>query len=479
MIRNKKWLKFLSSGKRIFWALFFFTLPVTSFPFFPPAIGGKTLVQPLIIYPLVILLILVTIPKLLTKPIPRTFLPLFGFVIIAIISFTLALASGIEPLHGISLESRYIRNLLTLGIGIAIYFTTALLPEKWDDLRFSLYWFYAGFTVALIWGTLQSFYIVHFDPHYFKLLSNIQSFVSVRKLFQSRISGLAFEPKWFAEQIVFLFSPWLLGSLLSRNRIFKWHYKRITPEIILLIWSIFVLLFTFSRTGIFILLILIIVSYIIYYTYTRKKNQKPKTNITKGKRFFKEISLFIGILLLLVFIGSQNNYFSRTWRYWTDAKSRNRSFVEYIAAEQRIVYLETAYRIFQEYPIIGIGLGNFAFYFDEMLPDQYDALYEIIRQLTPAEGRNQLITPKNLYARILSETGILGFTTFTTFILAILGCILYLWFSNNPDERFWGLSGFLAFIAFFFVAFSFDSFAQPNIWIVFGLITAAAHIDNQ
>ena len=112
-----------------------------------------------------------------------------------------------------------------------------------------------------------------------------------------------------------------------------------------------------------------------------------------------------------------------------------------------------------------------------MLPDQpYNRQPEIIRQITPVEGRNRLITPKNLYARLLAETGIMGMVTFTTFIFAVIGCTLYLLFSDSMVYKFWGISGLLGFIGFLVINFSYDSFALPNMWVVFGMITAAAHV---
>ena len=259
------WTSWFEKTKRIVWALFFLTLPVTSFPFFPSDLGGKTLVQPLVIYPLVVLLVLVTIPRMFSRPLPKTFLPILAFVVIAIISSFAAFASGIEPLLGVTMESRFIRNLATLGLGMAIYITTTLLPEDWDDMKFSLRWLYAGFVIALLWGTFQAIYIVHYSPSYFNLLEELQSFVSTRKLFPTRISGLTYEPKWFAEQIVFLLSPWLLGAILSRRSIFKWHYKWISVEAILLAWATFVLIFTYSRSGFLIFTVLAVLSYLISY----------------------------------------------------------------------------------------------------------------------------------------------------------------------------------------------------------------------
>jgi O-antigen ligase len=141
------------------------------------------------------------------------------------------------------------------------------------------------------------------------------------------------------------------------------------------------------------------------------------------------------------------------------------------------VYWATALNIYDQSPTLGVGLGNYAFYFPEMLPNQpYDEQREIMRQITPGEGRDRLITPKNLYARLIAETGLLGTVLFTTFFLAVIGCVLFLWFSPSPEQKYWAMSGFLSLVVFFVVVFSFDSFSIPNMWVVFGLITAAAHL---
>jgi hypothetical protein len=87
-----------------------------------------------------------------------------------------------------------------------------------------------------------------------------------------------------------------------------------------------------------------------------------------------------------------------------------------------------------------------------------------------------LITPKNFIIRILAETGILGLSTFIAFMMAILGSALYLWFSPDIEVKFWGIGGLLGLIAFSLVVFSFDSLAIPNMWVVFGLITAAMRL---
>ena len=518
---------------RVSWAAFFFTLPFTSFPFFPSGLGGKTLVRPLATYPMIVLGLLVILPRLLKRPLPRTFLPLLAFVIVATTSSLVSLSADIEALRGITLLSRLVRSLATLGLGVAFYFTVALLPETREDLRFSLRWLYAGFALALAWGSLQALYVIHYSPAYFKLLNQLQSFVSSRKLFATRISGFTYEPKWFAEQICLLLIPWLLGAVLSRQSIFncgkehrlgnikRWLNKQVpflqrlpipkwlTLEWLLLAWASVVLLFTFSRTGLVVLGTLIVLSFLIFRSSPKNPlpsggqsqvSQPPNRRVTRTskKRILLEIiAVICGLIAVFVLVGSQNPYFSRFWRYFTEAKQRNRTYLEYIAFDQRFTYWLTAYNMFESQPLMGVGLGNYAFYFEEMLPDKLYRQAEVIRQTTPVEGGDRLITPKNLPARLLAETGTLGSATFLTFLVSITGCVLFLWFKGNsmrfssgqmaisdprPDHPAdwyspqWGIGGALALVSSAFVMFSMDSFARPEIWVVFGLITAAAHL---
>lgn len=482
-MKTLRWDKYYDITLKIAWALLFITLPVTNFPYFPGGIGGKTLVRPLAIYPLCLVLILATLPRLFKRPLPKTFLPLFAFSVVALISSVFAFTAEQEALRGVTMGSRFFRNMATLGIGGAFYLSIALLPENWEQLKFSLRWLYIGFGLALFWGTLQIVYVIHHSPKYFKWISQIQSFISTRKLFTTRISGPTYEPKWFAEQICILLLPWLLAAVLSRRSLFKWRCKWLTVEWLLLGWAAVIIVFTYSRTGLFILAVLVVSSFLLFRfsipVHSGKRSQKAplKSNRRRLPGLLEVILVTITVITVLILLGSQNPYFSRFWRYWTEDKNWKRTYLEYIAFQQRFVYLDTALRIYDAHPVLGVGLGNYAFYFEEMLPDQpWYRQPEIVRQITPVEGRDRLITPKNLLARLLAETGLAGAITFTTFVLAIVGCVLFLWFSPTSEQRYWGIGGLLGIVVFALATFSFDSFALPNMWALFGLITAAAHL---
>lgn len=473
-----KWTLLRENAVKILWALLFLTLPVTSFPYIPAELGGKTLVRPLAIYPLIALVLLVTLPRLIKRPLPRTFLPLIAFILAAALSSLMSFSTETEGLLGVSAIDRMVRSLATLGLGVAFYLTVVLLIRDWQDIEFSMRWLYAGFGVALLWGSAQSLYIIHFNKIYFRLLNQIQGLISTRKLFDDRISGLTYEPKWFAEQICFLLLPWLLSAVISKRSLFRWRFKWVTVEWLLLAWATGILFFTFSRTGLFLAVVLFVISFLIARAKAHQANldNTGQNYSIKSKLLLEASLLIVSLITIIVIVGSQNPYFSRIWRYWTEAKTRNRTYLEYIAFQQRFVYWKTAFNMFEEQPLLGVGLGNYAFYFKDALPEQYYRLPELIRQVTPVEGRNRLITPKNLLARLLAETGVLGLMTFHCFIMAVLGCALKLLCTQQTEIKNFGLGSALSIVVFMVITFSFDSFAIPNMWIVFGLITAAAHL---
>jgi O-antigen ligase len=187
---------------------------------------------------------------------------------------------------------------------------------------------------------------------------------------------------------------------------------------------------------------------------------------------------------LTYFAGTRNEFFARVWDYWRRRPDQGYvrylfDYFEYLGFGARFTYWETAYNIFEENPVSGVGLGNYAFYFDQALPDRPLSIQpEVLRLIVPEEGRNRLITAKNFFLRLLAETGLLGAATFLGFLAAIVGCALFLWFSNSQQSKFWGTGSLLGLIAFILASFSFDSFAVPNLWIVFGLITSAAHLER-
>ena len=147
-----------------------------------------------------------------------------------------------------------------------------------------------------------------------------------------------------------------------------------------------------------------------------------------------------------------------------------------LAFAERIVYWTAGMRTFSQHPLIGVGPGNMGFFFEENLPAYGYQLTEIQDVLDLSEFG--FPNPKNLWIRLLSEGGILGFSSyFTWYFLTGLGAIL-LWRKGHGIIRMVGLAGGLTVITFFVEGFSLDSYALPPMWIVFGFIAAAIQVEG-
>ncbi len=469
--------------QRVLWAAFLMALPVTSFPFFPPAFGGEALVRPLSLYPLSILVFFVVLPRLFRRSLPGALLALSPFILLAFASSLLSLLRGIEPALGISVTARVMRGLTTLLIGCAIYLAIALLPENKDDLRFSLRWLYTGCAVALFWGSLQAVYVLHYSPGWFTWMSKMQAMVSYRRLLPERISGLTYEPHWFAEQIIVLLLPGLLASVLNGVTAFKRRWRWLTIEWLLFVWAVILLPFTFSRSGVLNLVLLIGASLLLFYRPGNKSGAQINASrqLPTASRLPLRISLAVCLVLAPVYlVGTRNPFFSRLWDYWRQENASLTGYLSYLGFDARLAFGEAAYNAYLAYPAFGIGLGNYAFYFEEMLPYRpVAALPEILRLITPEKGRDRLVTSKNFYLRLLSETGIVGTIAFFGFVISLCGSALYLWLAPEKEWRFWGAYSLIGLTAFALSAMTFDSFVIPNMWVVFGLITAGTRIYRQ
>ena len=136
----------------------------------------------------------------------------------------------------------------------------------------------------------------------------------------------------------------------------------------------------------------------------------------------------------------------------------------------RLMYWTSGFRVFSQYPILGVGLGNSGFLFLDTVPSFGYRLPEIVNI---ASGSPQFPNPKNLWVRLLAETGIVGFSVFMTWLLILVLGAWALMKKGKDLNAILGLAGLLAILAQVFEGFSLDTFALPHLWIMLGLLTAA------
>ena len=128
---------------------------------------------------------------------------------------------------------------------------------------------------------------------------------------------------------------------------------------------------------------------------------------------------------------------------------------------------------YEESPILGVGLGASGFYIYNHLPDwSLTVVPEIAKQLSP-ESR-LYPNPKNMYARLLAETGLFGLILFIAFLFSLLGDSLTALQNNSSFARYLGTAGLFSWIAIAIYNITQDSFATPNLWINLGILAGVS-----
>jgi O-antigen ligase len=146
--------------------------------------------------------------------------------------------------------------------------------------------------------------------------------------------------------------------------------------------------------------------------------------------------------------------------------------VEYVIdnyAGPRLGYAVAGWEIYTEHPLTGIGLGASGMQIYDHIPDWADPLAsEISGQLTTKSWVYP--NPKNLYIRLLAETGLIGFTLYLLFWLSILGLVIR-WLGKSAGVgRFVGIAGLFLWFVLIMFNFTQDSFIDPNQWIGIGIL---------
>ena len=458
----------LAKISRFLWAAALFTLPITSFRYFP-FLGDSTFVRPLSLYPIALLLPLLVLQFIQHKfPFPRAeaLTPLLAFVLLALAATSLGLLLDPLPLRGSDYFGRVVRAWVTLVIGLSFFIAAIWMNRSEEDLRFSIRWLLAGFVVDILWSGVQA--LAFYTPLLKKVtVTHWQRAFSMRELVKTnRISGMAYEPAWLAGQIATVYLPWLVAALLTRWRVtrFKWL------EVILLGFAVLLLLGTFSRGG----LLTVIGAAALTFLFVGRSELRASWNwFASGFQRGGNWLLRVGVMVLLVGVLagsgiflSQKGYITRLFN--TRAESVEDFIIEN-SAGARAAYTFGAFGAYKESPIMGVGLGASGFYIYDHLPDwALTTVPEIARQLNP---RNRLYpNPKNMYVRLLAETGLIGFFVFIAFLFSVLGDALRALQSKASLGRYLGIAGIFSWFAIALYNVTQDSFAIPNIWINFGIL---------
>lgn len=473
------------------WLAMLVAIPVTSFPLVRGYVGDSS-VYPLSALILFFLIWLWLIPYALKNGrFPMPVRPLLLFAALAVVSAAFGLSLTILPYKGQTPLSREARALITLGIGLCFYLCSSTLPHSERRLRWSLRALYAGGFLMLIWSTIQATYVTDNIANIPQTLNDIQRLFSVRDLLRNRVSGLAFEPSWLGDQLVVLYLPLWIGSVLTRQSVFSARRSWISIELVLGVWGIAILVMTRSRVSVVSLLAVAGVVYILLVKamITRWARRLMPVNESRQKRLGRVLLLAAltlglvvetGVVYGLIRIGANYDWRLRRVMQVPREMAAIRQQYPYaviyelanrVAFAERLVYWRAAFAAYEAHPVLGVGPGNAGFYFVAGQPAYGYTLTEI-RAISDPGNRN-FPNPKNLWIRLLAENGLVGLSAYLVWLSVLLACAWSLYSRGSGMARTIGLVGLLALAAQLFEGFSLDSYALPQVWVVNGLLTVA------
>lgn len=472
----------------LLWQMLLVVLPVSSFPLLSRIFGG-TSVAPLAFLPMAVILIFWWTPSFIKngRRLPYQVKPLIIFLLFGLISTLLANFHFVPTFRDIPWLRNSAEVLVTFAMGLGFYLVTIFMVNNPAKLRTALMWISIGgiALIAVSWiqyGTWLAF------ERYPDWMYRVQSVITANgRLYPARASGLAYEPSWLAHELNMVYIPIWFGLSLSGQSVFKKKlFNKIQFEKVFFLLAVATLFISFSRIGWITMIIL--AAYAIFRMTNSWINgiyQKRNTQVSPVKqglfRFGIWSALLFGLLAVLLLAGFIMTKIEPRMAGLFDIQR----FIDFgflgwaskLSFAERIIYWMAAYNVFLMYPMLGAGFGIPGYYFPLTAPNFGTRLPEINKVVL---SQNFIPNAKNLWVRLLSETGIIGFALFVSWVLIH-------WRNANELERrstdgllkAMGLVGKLIVLAMVIEGFSLDTFGLPYYWIGLGLISASWLINDQ
>jgi hypothetical protein len=377
-------------------------------------------------------------------------------------------------------------------IGLSFFLAAVWMNQDESDVKFSVRWLLVGLVAHLAWGAIQ---FIGLNTGHRNQLYQIQNLFSVRGLVKNkRISGFAYEPSWLAGQIATLYLPWLVAAVLTRYRVITTErFVRIPRLLIasiepfLLLVALGGVLMTYSRSGLFIVLLAAVFTFAVtgkpalvslwmWIKAGFQRRNAPGSGIALRAA---GVRIVLGLLILVILISAAAFLADKGYiaAFFKSDKTNLFSYAVDVYLGPRLAYASAAMTAFHQHPFTGVGLGASGFSIYQNMPDWVLAgVPEIAKQMSPSTTLYP--NPKNLYVRLLTETGLPGLLLFLLFYMALFADSLNLLhrpgIGMQQAPRWLASAGIFALVAIALQGVSQDSFAMPEMWINLGILSGAA-----
>ncbi len=469
--------KFVTWG---LWAGLVLTLPFSSLPLVARFTGSSAVAPGSLVFLLPLLALF--LPSLFSKQraIPFHFKLMLGFLFFALLTVGAVFFRFIPDYKSQSLEKAAVEGILTLLIGAGFYLSALTVPNSSEKLARTMRILNWAGTLLIVWSIAQIL-VKLYVPGLRPVMNEIQGFVSLTRILKTRMVGFAYEPSWLAHMLNLTFLPFWLSATINRNSVHRFRIWKFTLENFLLLGGVVVLVGTFSRAGLaafmlVVFLLFVLANYRLIRKLSKKWNLRKRWWLT-ALLVFMIILIYLLVLVLGLFVLSKvDPRMEAVFQVTSAEQSPLVQYADELQFGERVVYWQTGWNIFNDHPIFGVGMGFSGFYFPANLPDIGWELAESRDLLYRSPG---LMNIKNLWVRLLAETGIIGLAFFVTLLVFTLITCIQIARKGSKSQRMFGFSGIFMLTALTLEGFSVDSFALPYLWFTLGLVTAGWRWGNE
>lgn len=477
---------------KLLWYGLILLLPITSFPLIVRLVGSDVVGLPSGLL-LLVLAVVWYVPWLLkNRRFPRIYLPLLAFVLAALLSTSLALLRWTPFVSTSTVAAEGIKSVVTLAIGVGMFFVATEWLRQPGQIQTTLRLLNYSALVVLLWSLAQIIVYVRMGslPYWFYV---VQGIFSTGKFYDVRVTGLALEPSWYAHQLNMLYLPyWFAATIHGYSAHRRRFLKRFSWENGLLLLGLAGLVMTRSRVGYLAFMAMALVYFwqlnqlLVKWLLARVVNQvevegtgreekeKKKLATRNRLRIAIPVCLVIFYILLVAMIAfGVSRVDARMATLFTIDTSHDQWLYHYLGRMglgPRVTFWLAGWKVFELYPLFGAGLGGSGLFVWDTIPP-YGWTFDEVRRLLWLDGA--VPNPKNLWVRLLAETGLVGFACFITWLILNASTATELVKKQSRFLKSVGTMGLMVLVGLFIEGFSVDSFALVYFWIGLGLPAAA------
>lgn len=423
------------------WWMVLLAFPITTFPFLPL---GATVAKPLSFIPALLCFLVYLRRGVVPVHKETRYLNIFlGYVLLSSMMIS-------TYYYGFSGALSCLRALFTLIVGYVFYLLFRALNDTEEKLARTESILIFAMMISILIEIMQFLIGTYFNS--LNIIVDIINlmFVDVARDWVGRYHGLAYEPSWLASQLCLIVMPISLSRYFFGKsiRVYSFGGLSIKRELLHLILGVIGIAISGSRTALFTLLLMFLLVI---------------TSSSGLKGYIKQFSLSIVVLLVLWFVASKVEYVGDVVNVLVEAGAIM-DVVLQSHAVPRVAAWVSAYQVFIENPFFGVGLGNSFRSFAENIP---------VWALNSSEAKGwadglSTPNPKNMFLKLLSETGVIG-------TLLFFGFLFSHWVGRDSEPHLRLLSK-LVFVGLFVNYFSMDTFALPTEWFALGYLASMRSI---